>query len=534
MENIPEPLRVDKNHQQQEKFSQRYALILIALAPVGAQIVATIFNVWYNERQINPLLTKEQLHRFYQTVVVYNSTIYLTAGGWWVYMPLSLYRQYRLALRGEAAESDRHFVAAQRRAINLPWYFGALAIIGWLMLIPAFLVSLSYTSDPLNNLVRIHLPISFIVSGSIGVTQGFFAVEWLSQRLLFPVFFRHSQPIDVPGAKPLSAYGRGLLWVVASVISPIASILLLLIAPIDLQSQQMYVLSVGVIAIAFALVSVVMLWNWISEPVRELRMASHAVGQGNLQTHINLLRADEFGPMINEFNKMVDGLREKERIRETFGRHVGREAARQILAENPDLIGTEKFITVMFADLRNFTARCEKVSPTETVKTLNIFLGSMVEIIESQGGMVNKFLGDGLMAIFGATSNEVNHCDQAVHAGQLMLRKMPEINRSLGLEPSSELHIGIGIHSGRAIVGSIGPEQRREFTAIGDTVNLASRIESLTKEVGLPLLFSASTQAKLSDRSQCLQLEPRHVKGKAEPIQIYSLCGTRSGLRHEK
>jgi adenylate cyclase len=233
-------------------------------------------------------------------------------------------------------------------------------------------------------------------------------------------------------------------------------------------------------------------------------------------------RADEFGPLIESFNSMVVGLRERERIVETFGRHVGKSTADAILRSDPGLGGIEKVITIMFVDLRDFTRRSEQCSPQETVTMLNDFFTVMVTVVERHGGIVNKFLGDGFMALFGVTG-ETDHPARAVATGCGLLREVARINSEWADRKCAPLAIGVGIHTGPAVVGSIGAPQRMEYTAIGDAVNLASRVEGLTKEVGEPMLFTARTRAALGDEFPAISLPPRAVKGKAELVEIYRL-----------
>jgi adenylate cyclase len=268
-----------------------------------------------------------------------------------------------------------------------------------------------------------------------------------------------------------------------------------------------------------------MLARDLAAPIRELRSAAAAVASGNLDVRARLQRADEFGELIDEFNDMVAGLREKQRIMETFGRHVGRRAARQILQQNPGLGGRQREITVLFADLRDFTARCSDCTPERVVELLNEFLTEMVEIVEhGNGGMVNKFLGDGLMAVFGAAEPDPDHARRAVSAGRQMIERLRYLNERLARQGNRPLEMGVGIHTGPAVVGSIGSPQRMEYTAIGDTVNVASRVESLTKTLGESLLLTQSTRDGLPDAIAVKELPSQHVKGKQEPIRVYGLC----------
>ena len=253
----------------------------------------------------------------------------------------------------------------------------------------------------------------------------------------------------------------------------------------------------------------------------ELRVAFHAVGQGQLNVQIPLRRADEFGALVGDFNQMVMELRDKERLRRVFGLHVGEKVAQQILARDPGLGGTDQIVTLLFLDLRGFTARAAGTDPKTIVNFLNRFLQAMVEIVETEhGGMVNKFLGDGFMAIFGATAGAATHADDAVAAGSSMLRRLKLFNADLVRANEAPLGIGIGINTGRAIVGSIGSSERMEFTVIGNTVNVASRIEGLNKALGTSLLLSKATKDHLSRPISLRALPPQQIKGVDAPVEV--------------
>ncbi len=239
--------------------------------------------------------------------------------------------------------------------VNLPWRILTVAGVSWLMCVPVFLVALRFVPERLSAEVQSHLITSFVVASLIAVTQSFFAVELVSQKSLFPAFFSEGNPANVPGAFPMSLTVRGMMWATSAVISPVISLVLLLLIPNATQATPMFGLAVGVVSIAFAMTTAWMLGKLVADPVRQLQSAAMQVSQGNLDARVNLLRADDFGPLIERFNSMVKGLKEKEQLRETFGVHVGQEAARQILAQGDGLIGSEQTITVMFVDVRNFT-----------------------------------------------------------------------------------------------------------------------------------------------------------------------------------
>jgi class 3 adenylate cyclase len=212
-----------------------------------------------------------------------------------------------------------------------------------------------------------------------------------------------------------------------------------------------------------------------------------------------------------------------ENMRRTLGLHIGHRVAEQILARNPGLGGTEQQVTVMFVDIRSFTARAANLKPHEAMGFLNRFLHAMVEVVEIEhGGMINKFLGDGFMALFGIDSAEHNHADKALAAGRDLEHRLERLNSDLARHGEEPIRIGIGINSGRVIVGSIGSPKRMEFTVIGNTVNIASRIEALNKRVGTTLLLSRATRDALQRPVLLRALPLQAVEGIEQPLEVFT------------
>lgn len=479
-------------------------------------LLGSAINIWYNLTNIEPLLTPGQHALFMRTTMLYNLLVYPPLVGVWAWLLLSLRAPFREQAQGGIADAGR-LLRAQRLVINLPWWGVGLAALGWGLCTPVFLYALSRSPEPLVPMLYAQLPVSFAISGMIAITHGFFMVELLSLRLLYPVFFRGARPAETPGAFPLSLRGRGLMLALSAGVCPVVSLMLLALVPrASGEGNAVFAVSVGGLGIVLGLFTAWLLGRLVTEPVDGLRRATRAVAAGDLSVTIPDLRADEFGQLIDGFNAMVSGLREKQRIEEDFGRHVGERVARQILRNERRLGGAEEELTVVFVDIRNFTARSEDAPPERVVHLLNVFLSEMVEVIEQRhGGIVNKFLGDGLMAMFAEWTGRADHADAAVAAGREMLQRMDRINAALRAEGEPPLAIGIGIHTGRAVVGSIGSPRRMEYTAIGDTVNVASRVESLTKVVGVPLLLTEATRRALRVVPRLELLPSQQVKGHA-------------------
>lgn len=214
-----------------------------------------------------------------------------------------------------------------------------------------------------------------------------------------------------------------------------------------------------------------------------------------------------------------------------FGQYVSPTVAEKLLAEQSniesDLTGEIRHVTVLFMDIRGFTTFSENRTPTEVVNYLNMLFGHLISIVNAHDGIVNKFLGDGFMAVFGAPFSNGNDAANAFRAALAMTEKVQELNTS-GKIP--ETRIGIGIHTGIAVTGSVGSEERKEYTIIGDTVNLASRVEQLTKEYAAQMLITEAVYEKITkelqdhEQHQRYKLEalpPITVKGRSEPVIIY-------------
>lgn len=518
---------VSSDLEQQRSRVARYACLWIGLAPVAPQIIGSVFNIWYNVAVLQPTLSLPQLGRFTLTTIVFNLSVYPLAAALWVGAIRIIQRGYGPQLRGEAVDPET-LLEARRRLINLPWWLTGIAGFAWLACIPVFLLALESGPELLSATAYVHLPVSFIIGGSIAITQGVFLVELLGQRLVLPVLFADTSPSEIEGAYPLSLRGHFLMWAAAAGICPIASLVLLNLAQVDAEKALGLTIFVGAVGIAFCLLTAWLSSVLIQTPVRALRAAAQRVSEGDLDVEIHLRRADDFGPLIEDLNDMFVSLREKEHLQETFGRHMGEKAAIRILERNPEADGVSEDITVLFADIRSFTTRASQHPPQDIVALLNRFLTCAVEAVERHDGMVNKYLGDGLMAVFDQSQEARSHADLAVRAALELQRRLDQLNDELRADGIAPLSIGVGIHSGQAVVGSIGSPRRQEYTAIGDTVNCAARIQDLTKCYG-SLLVSAATWARMQGTAdlQTLKHAACEIRGRDSALDLYEVSLSR-------
>jgi len=271
----------------------------------------------------------------------------------------------------------------------------------------------------------------------------------------------------------------------------------------------------------------VTLASFLSRPISQLMEGTRAIADGNFSITLHVPSRDEIGALTHSFNEMAASLREKDAIKRAFTRYVAREVVTEIL-KDPDkivLTGERRDVTVLFCDVRGFTSISERVPPEEVVAMLNAFYTLMIDTTFKFDGTLDKFLGDGVMAVFGAPIYHGDHSLRAVRTALAMQAGMRELSARRVVEGKAPLTIGIGINAGDAVAGSVGTEARMEYTVVGDSVNLAARLESAAKPG--QILIAGATYARVRDAVQARALGPMKVKGKEEEIDVYAVLGVR-------
>ena len=271
-----------------------------------------------------------------------------------------------------------------------------------------------------------------------------------------------------------------------------------------------------VVAFTISFELTLLLSRSIYGPVNDLLEATQRVARGDLSARVPVLSGDELGDLAGSFNEMMSGLEEREKLQAAFGSYVDPQVARRVLDEGELLEGEEVEVSVLFVDIRDFTPYAESASAAESVARLNEFFDLVVPILLEHGGHANKFVGDGVLGVFGAPDRLHDHADRALEAAC-------EIAGAIGERWGGKLQIGIGINSGPVIAGSIGGGGRLEFTVIGDPVNVAARVERTTRETGDTILLTEATRCLLTRPE--VDLEPRGsmpLKGKTDGVALWS------------
>ena len=283
------------------------------------------------------------------------------------------------------------------------------------------------------------------------------------------------------------------------------------------------------VAFTISLELTVLVTRSVLQPVDRLLEATESVKRGDLDARVPITSGDELGRLAGSFNEMMRGLSEREALREAFGAYVDPEVAERVIEEGELIEGQEREVTVMILDICDFTEFAQRSSARETVSFLNELFGTVVPCVTHHGGHANKFLGDGLLAVFGAPDRLEDHADRAVAAAGEIAEKLAE-------RFGDEVGFGVGVNSGPVVVGSVGGGGRLEFAVIGDPVNIAARVEQLTRETAGPVLVTEATRCLVSEGR--FEFEPRGdfaLKGVSEPVPIYALAlsldGRSSGPR---
>ncbi|MFO1082372.1 MAG: adenylate/guanylate cyclase domain-containing protein [Reyranellaceae bacterium] len=463
------------------------------------------------------------------------SVVFVLMTGAWAYAPQSfatglialvglnylvasrLFQPIRRFLLGELPFDD-----VQRRVTQLPLL--TAASVGLLALL-ATLVRL--TSGALSDPAVSHIPritIADFVTLCVVLpvfyfTYTYFAVSDYLAKLCSFIFRHHGRNLELFFGSYTSKLAVAL--VVISV-SPLAAIIVDL-SSYDGERLKFEIANDVVVAVMGIGVAAFFIGRSLLRPIRILSRAMGKVADGDLTLTVPVTSNDEVGALTGQFNHMVEGLRERERIRETFGRYVDESVAAAILRRQGDGVraGETADATILFTDIAGFTTIAEYLSPHELVAALNEYLETVLAPIRDQGGVVNTFIGDGLFASFNMPLACPDHAAAAVRAALAIQRAVGA--RTFGASGVA-FETRIGISTGPVIGGSVGAGQRLSFTLLGDTVNLASRLEELNKSFATRILVSQAT------REACAGLPfvfGEHglvaVRGRSDMVAVYSL-----------
>jgi len=291
-------------------------------------------------------------------------------------------------------------------------------------------------------------------------------------------------------------------------------------------------LAVTVMILCASMILLFFFSKTLTNPVKALVSGVDRVREGDYAFRLAPSSRDEIGRLTVSFNGMTQGLEERDKIKTAFGKFVNKELAERVLKGDVKLGGEVRTATIFFSDIRSFTALSESMKASEVVDFLNEYMTIMVKCVESHHGVVDKFIGDAIMAIWGVPDRFGNDTENAVNAALAMRAALAEFNARRALSHKPRIRIGCGINTGEVVAGQIGSADRMEYTCIGDPVNLASRIEAANKLFHTDILISEAAQESVHRIFRVEPMKPIRVKGKEEPQQIYAVLGRYDDPRH--
>ena len=298
-----------------------------------------------------------------------------------------------------------------------------------------------------------------------------------------------------------------------------------IVAAVRKARRQAAFVTLGMVSLGIA--AAVGLATLLARPIFRLVGGTRAIAEGDFNVSLPVTSHDELGTLTLAFNQMAKSLREKEMIKRAFSRYVAREVVEEVLKdpEQLQLKGERREVTVLFCDVRGFTPMSERLTPEQVVSLLNDFYTLMIDLTFKHDGTLDKFLGDGVMAIFGAPIAHPDHALRAARAALAMQSGIERLSAARVAEGKEPIVIGIGVNAGEVVAGTVGTEDRMEYTVIGDNVNLASRLTSNAKPG--QILISRRTLDLVRNTVEVRSLGGIHVKGKDGEIEAYELVGLR-------
>ena len=428
------------------------------------------------------------------------------------------YLECVIAWRGKDAPTTEESTAAWDAATNFPIrsFRANAGFIGLIAAVPviAFIVltlDLPWTAAPV-----------LLVAATVPVAYTTILNYFIAEMLMRPVIE------DIAAALPddFAFEANGLLIRKRlKILLPVFTVFVGMIVAALMTSEEgtgalaLSLAAAAGVGLALSYEMTVLLSRSVTAPIAGLRAGLTRVREGDYDARVPVVTSDELGELSHTFNVMAAGLSERERMREAFGTYLDRDIAPLILSGNFPREGVEVTVSIMFVDVRGFTAFAEHSQATEVVAALNGLFETIVPAVARHGGHVDKFMGDGLLAVFGAPEGYEDHADRALAAGLDIVRA---VNR-----PDAELKVGVGINTGRVVAGSIGGGGRLNFSVIGDAVNVSARVEAATRDTGDDLLLTGATRDALTRPLPLVSRGTVPLKGKAAPVEVLAAAEAR-------
>ena len=414
--------------------------------------------------------------------------------------------------------------------VNLPFAYSLIGISGWIIgflinFIFTFYFKIEYQVSVFTYLLELSLYYAFTLIFTF--MGSFFILETISRKYVLPHFIPDGHISEIKGVLSPSITLIYILLYITICLFPCFILFSTLIRNSNFVLSEQNIktmILIGIILILSFLLSIV-ISRFYSKPLLRLKDCAQSIANGNYDIRTGITTGDELGILSDTFNDMAVSLKEKELMYDTFGKVVTPEIRNWLLQGNTNLGGETVCATILFCDIRGFTTLSEQINPKQVVTLLNKYFSSMEQCIVKHKGIINKYIGDAIMAIFGVPLSNPNQALDAYNCCLDMRKTLIELNKELDAENLPQIRFGIGLHTGNVLAGNIGSNSKMEYTVIGDTVNVASRIESLCKEYNCDLLISETTVEGMvsceGDLPMLQSMGETQIRGRKTAITIY-------------
>lgn len=427
----------------------------------------------------------------------------------------------------------------RRRVVGTPATIAGLGFAPWLLSCILFPLLTIFTFGRWSGELVSQQVFSPLVSGFLAAATSYLILDWISRARIVPLVFPAGRVAEVSGAIAPGVRVRMFIFLLAVAFAPLFTMLGLIRSAvvrveagvpmenvIDVVARAGQVTFVVYVLIGVALT--MLLGATLTRPLMAMANALRRVRAGDLNVHLQVGSGDEVGVLQDGVNALVDSLREREHILNTFGRVVDPSIRDRLLSGELRLEGELRTASVLFCDLRGFTAMAESTPPTEVVTTLNQFFSVITAWVGECGGLVDKFIGDAVLVVFGLFERDDNGggAADAVRCALGIRRQLEALNRTRIADGQCALAVAVSIHTGEVLAGRIGAEDRHDYTVIGDTVNVASRLQMACKEQNCDVMVSQATfeRAVLAGIEASIAAESIvALRGRHEPVRAYVL-----------
>jgi adenylate cyclase len=441
--------------------------------------------------------------------------------------PIRLY--LKMSFQGETASEALTFLA-RRRLLNEPVFLIAIDLAIWLS--AGVIYSLFFWAADASRFMIISAFLIDLFTGLITITVAFFVFEHVLQKRLAPFFFPNGGLYMTPKTVHIRIRTRLAAFLFACNIIPFLGVLSLVRDSVHMDGNPIAalenlrgdIITNALIFMAVGIWLTILVSRNLTHPLQEIIRVLRRVRHGDFDNQVRVTSNDEIDYTGDVINKMNEGLKERDFIMETFGKYVAQEVRDEVLSGRIPMDGEMKDVTILFADLRDFTPLTESHDPKLVVKIMNGYFEEMADAIQKENGLVLQYLGDEIYAVFGAPIHRPGHPTHAVRAAVTMNQKLARLNEDFSRQGLPTLRHGIGIHTGTAVAANIGSRDRLSYLLVGDTVNLASRLQGLTKTLKQDVILSKATRTRLEAGFSLKSLSAATVRGRSEPVEIFALA----------